>query len=71
MKDEADLPVADFCPEISGSPAQFIAIHKVITAGGAVKTAENIHQRAFAGTGCSHQSDIFAPFNGKRHPFKH
>jgi hypothetical protein len=60
LKDEADALVADVRPLVGGQRADLVVFQEILTAGGAIKTAKDIHESRFAGAGRTHDRDKFA-----------
>ena len=55
------MPVPHLCPPVAGKGADLLPIQKVFSGRRTVQTPQDVHERALAGTRCSHQGNVF-PF---------
>ena len=71
MKDEADLPVADFGELQVVELAEVFAIEQHRAARGPVQRADDLQQGALAGAGRADDGDSFAARDFERHGAEH
>src|SRR5215471_10008099 len=59
LEDESDLFVANACQLIVIQLAYQLAVEPVLSLRWSIEAADQVHQRGFAGSGRSHDCDIF------------
>ena len=59
LEDESDLLVADAGEFIVVQFADEVTVQPVVALAGGIEAADEVHQRGFAGTGRSHDGDVF------------
>ena len=58
LKHEADVLIAHICQIIVLQIAQIVAVKLILPGSGHIQTANDVHQRAFPGTGGAHNGNI-------------
>ena len=63
LKNEPDFPVADGGKTAVRQIGYRLPVQKIIAAVRRIQTADNVHQRGFAGAGASYNGHKFSPAN--------
>src|SRR5712671_4563828 len=71
LKDESNLGVSQRRPLIGGVVGDFLAIEPILPGCRPIQTSEEVHERALAGAGLSHQRHHFAALDLERDALKH
>jgi hypothetical protein len=62
LKNETNFSIPDFRQVIVIQLVDILVIQLVIPGSGRIQASDNVHQCGFAGTGGSHDGNIFPPF---------